>query len=278
MPIIDSQVHCYEANTAARPWQGHLPGPDEITGPQMAEQMDRLGIDGAIAVSPWALYRFDSSYAEQVQAQLPDRFALIKPFDPGDAGVETQLSDWAGRPGVVGARIMMGAPASTNIDPAGVAKILDKSAELGLPVNVLAWGNLARFAEFAKAHANTQLILDHLGLLQPFYPPVPENPWADLPDVLDLAQFDNVAIKVSGACTLSHTPYPFPDLWPHLEQIFHAFGLERCLWGTDWTRAVKIVTLQDAVMSFTDSPYLSQSDREMLMGGAAASLYGWQPG
>lgn len=277
MPIIDCQVHCYEADTSTRPWQGHLPGPGEITGHQMATVMDQLGIDGAILVSPWALYRFDSSYAEQVQAELPERFALVKPFDPEAPDIDNQLSDWAARPGVVGARVMMGAPASTQVDHQGVATLFRKAAELNLPVNVLAWGNLDRFADFAKAHPNTQLVLDHLGLLQPFYPPVPESPWADLPAVLDLAHCDNVAIKVSGACTLSHQPYPFDDMWPYLEQIFEAFGFERCLWGTDWTRAVEMITPEDAVMSFRDSPHLSQDEKHALMGATTAAIYGWTP-
>jgi predicted TIM-barrel fold metal-dependent hydrolase len=277
MPIIDCQVHCYEADTSTRPWQGHLPGPEEITGHQMAAVMDQLGIDGAILVSPWSLYRFDSSYAEQIQADLPERFALVKPFDPHDPDVENQLSEWATRPGVVGARVMMGAPASTEIDPHGVVTLFRKAAELNLPVNVLAWGNLDRFEDFARAHPNTQLVLDHLGLLQPFYPPVPEFPWADLPAVLNLARCDNVAIKVSGACTLSHQPYPFADLWPHLEQIFEAFGLERCLWGTDWTRAVEVVSPEDAVRSFKETPHLSNDEKQILMGGTTAAIYNWTP-
>ena len=56
--------------------------------------------------------------------------------------------------------------------------------------------------------------------------PRPPNPFADLPNVLSLAELDNVAIKISGAGTLSHQPFPYPDIWEPLARIFDAYGLE----------------------------------------------------
>jgi predicted TIM-barrel fold metal-dependent hydrolase len=64
MPIIDSQVHCYERNHPARPWVGTQAGPAEVTGAQMVAAMDAVGVDGALLVSPYAMYRFDGSYAK----------------------------------------------------------------------------------------------------------------------------------------------------------------------------------------------------------------------
>ena len=70
-------------------------------------------------------------------------------------------------------------------------------------------------------------------------PPAPPQPWADLPKVLELARRPNAVIKVSGACTLSREPYPFPDIWDPLARVFDAWGFDRCLWGTDWTRRAR---------------------------------------
>ena len=77
-------------------------------------------------------------------------------------------------------------------------------------------------------------------------PPAPPEPWADLPKVLELAKRPNAVIKVSGACTLSREPYPFPDIWDPLARVFDAWGLDRCLWGTDWTRAFAVVNYEQA--------------------------------
>src|SRR6516165_9577664 len=60
------------------------------------------------------------------------------------------------------------------------------------------------------------------GIMQPRTPPAPPQPWADLPKVLELARRPNAVIKVSGACTLSREPYPFPDIWDPLARVFDA--------------------------------------------------------
>ena len=73
----------------------------------MVAAMDAVGVDGALLVSPWTMYRFDASYALEVYTKHPGRFGLIKPFDPRVETVGDEIAEWAARPGVVGARIMM---------------------------------------------------------------------------------------------------------------------------------------------------------------------------
>src|SRR5262252_4766849 len=87
MPTIDSQVHCYERNHPGRPWVGTLAGPPSATGDEMVAAMDAVGVDGALLVSPFSLYGFDASYALDVHAAHPGRFALIKPVDSTDPNV-----------------------------------------------------------------------------------------------------------------------------------------------------------------------------------------------
>ena len=94
---------------------------------------------------------------------------------------------------------------------------------------------------------------------------------------LMIAKRPNALIKVSGACTLSREPYPFPDIWGPLERLFDAWGFERCLWGTDWTRAFAVVNYEQAVEPFLKTDRLSESERAMLMGGACAKAYRWSP-
>ena len=57
-PTIDSQVHAYERNRPERPWSGFLQGPDEVTGDDMVAAMDAVGVDGALLVSPFSMYRY----------------------------------------------------------------------------------------------------------------------------------------------------------------------------------------------------------------------------
>ena len=48
--IIDSQVHAYERNHPGRPWIGVLTGPEEVSGDDIVDAMDSVGVDGAVLV------------------------------------------------------------------------------------------------------------------------------------------------------------------------------------------------------------------------------------
>lgn len=276
IPTIDCQVHAYERNRPERPWSGYLQGPEEVTGDQMVAAMDALGVDGALLISPFSLYRYDASYAQEVYARHPGRFGLIKPFDPRSESVADDIAEWAKTPGVVGARIMLTAQPFEADDP-GLNRILAAGARAGIPVNVMCSGKLPLLRELVRRNPDTQVVVDHLGLAQPPEPPPPPEPFADLPNVLSLAAFDNVAIKISGAGTLSHYPFPYQDIWEPLRKIFDAFGFDRCMWGTDWTRAVKLLTYEQGVEAFRVTDQLSDSERSALMGGTLKRIYNWSP-
>ena len=280
MAIIDSQVHAYEANTPKRPWHKVPNWPDHVTGDEMVAAMDKVGVDGAIFISAFSMYRFDGSYAVEVQRAYAGRFAIVKPVDPDDPAVADLIADWKKTPGTVGIRIMM--PEENQVDPhhPGLDRIVRAAVRHDFPVNILCWGNLVGGTALVDRHPDARFIIDHLGILQPRTPPASLQswqPWAALPQVLDLARRPNAVIKVSGACTLSREPYPFNDIWDPLVRVFDAWGFERCLWGTDWTRAFAVVNYEQAVTPFLQTGRLSDSERAMLMGGACAKAYGWSP-
>ena len=94
---------------------------------------------------------------------------------------------------------------------------------------------------------------------------------AELPKLLELAAHDNVVVKITGACTLWHEPFPYKDIWDPLGRIFDAFGLDRCMWGTDWTRAVALLTYKQGVEAFRVTDRLSDSRSRRSHGRDAAA-------
>ncbi len=276
MATIDSQVHAYERDHPDRPWTAVLRGPPEATGDQMVAAMDDVGVDGALLVSPFTMYQYDASYAQEVYAAHPTRFRLIKPVDPSDPAVADTIADWAATAGTVAIRIMLNRTATEDPADPGLNHVLASAARHSLPVNLLSWGRLDQARQLAAANPDTSVVIDHLGLQQPFEPPAPENPFGDLPSVLAFAELPNVTIKISGACTLSHEPFPFNDIWDPLERIFEAFGMDRCMWGTDWTRAVDLLTYTEGVEAFRVTDRLSDSERAALMGETLQTVYNWQ--
>jgi predicted TIM-barrel fold metal-dependent hydrolase len=277
MPIIDVQVHAYEHNHPGRPWVGRLAGPDHVTGDEMVAAMDAVGVDGAILVSPFSLYRLDAGYALEVYAAHPGRFAIVKPVDTADPAVGDTIAAWVSTKGAVGIRIMLNHTLSTDPADPGINRVLAAAATHGLPVNMLVWGRLDQTEQLAARNPDTVIVVDHLGLQQPFHPPAPTEPWAQLPKVLALAKHPNVNIKISGACTLSHEPFPYNDIWEPVLRIIDAFGIDRCMWGTDWTRATALLTYEQGVRPFVDSAHLSAGDKTKLMGGTLERVYGWAP-
>ena len=187
------------------------------------------------------------------------------------------VADWAAKPGTVGVRIMMRDTVSADPADPGINRVLSAAAKHSMAVNLLCWSRLDQAGQLAARNPNTQIVIDHLGLQQPFEPPAPAQPWADLPKVLALAARNNVAIKISGACTLSHEGFPYRDIWDPLGRIFDAFGFDRCMWGTDWTRAVKLLTYEQGVEAFRVTDRLSESDRAKLMGETLVRVYNWTP-
>ena len=73
MTVIDAQVHAYAANTPERPWHNVPNWPAHVTGDEMVAAMDKVGVDGAIFISAFSLYRYDASYAVEVQRAHPGR-------------------------------------------------------------------------------------------------------------------------------------------------------------------------------------------------------------
>jgi len=47
------------------------------------------------------------------------------------------------------------------------------------------------------------------------------------------------------------------------------------MWGTDWTRAVALLTYKQGVDAFRVTDRLSDSDRAVLMGDTLARVYNW---
>ena len=271
--IIDAQVHAYEHDHPGRPWSAVLHGPASVTGDAMVAAMDAVGVDAAILVSVFTMYRFDSSYAEQVYRAHPTRFRLIKPVDPTDPGVNETIDQWAKTPGTVAIRIMLNRGVSEDAADPGINRVLAAAARHNIPVNLLCWGRLDQVKQLAARNPDTRIVVDHLGLEQPYEPPPLAQPFGEIEKVLALAQHPNVVIKITGACTLSQKAYPYPDIWDPLARIFDAYGMERCLWGTDWTRAVQVLTYQQGVDAFKVTDRLTRTEREALMGGNVEKIY-----
>ena len=101
-----------------------------------------------------------------------------------------------------------------------------------------------------------------------------EECFADLDEMLALAQRPNVAIKASSLPCYTNDPYPFAKLTPYLKRTFEAFGADRMMWGSDVTRLP--CSYRECLDHFAkELPFLSDDDRTRVLGGTAAKLLRW---
>jgi L-fuconolactonase len=63
---------------------------------------------------------------------------------------------------------------------------------------------------------------------------------------------------------------------PHLQRVFDAYGVPRCYWGTDLMNSFTRATYRQRVTHFTEElPFLSEEDKDWVMGRAILARLGW---
>jgi L-fuconolactonase len=107
---------------------------------------------------------------------------------------------------------------------------------------------------------------------------IEDDPFRLLPDLLALAANANVSVKLSALPTLARQPYPYADLWPHIHRIIHAFGAERVMWGSDWTRVVPEHTYRQQADYIRTSSELGPAEKRLVLGAAARRILRWPRG
>ena len=246
-----------------------------LTGDQLVAAMDEVGVDRALLVSPRNVYQTDTTYAQHVYQEHPDRFRLVAPFNPRDADVGDRVDAWAATPGAVGVRLFLMPGSEWGAEHPGVVAMVERATAAGLPVCVQCWQRLPAMDELAATFPDARFVVDHLGLWQPIDPLAPADAFGDLEQVLALARWLHVTVKLTGVCTLSHRPFPYDDLWEPVARVLDAFGVDRCLWGTDWQRATRILSYWQAVDAFRHHWPLTDDERVALMGANALRVFGW---
>ena len=125
-----------------------------------------------------------------------------------------------------------------------------------------------------RRNPDTQVIVDHLCLVQPHAPPVPAEPWRNCKGAHTCRL--KTSPSRSQAPARSREPYPFNDIWDPVCRVIDAFGIDRCLWGTDGP-APSLPHLEQGVDAFRATNRISESDKAKLMGANTARYYGWSP-
>ncbi|MGD8294733.1 MAG: amidohydrolase family protein, partial [Desulfobacterales bacterium] len=101
---------------------------------------------------------------------------------------------------------------------------------------------MANSIKLVKQCPNVQFILDHIG--KPDIKNHLLQPWDS--EIQQLAEFENVACKVSGIITeADHDNWKKEDLKPYFDHVIDCFGIDRVMFGGDWPVVTLAGSLQD---------------------------------
>ena len=235
--------------------------------------MDEAGVDAALLHPPgWDPN--GNAVAVDAVRQHPNRFAILGHFPLDRPDGPDIVAHWKEQPGMLGLRFALLQAHQRSWWTDGTTDWLwPAAARAQIPIALLAGEHLAVVAQVAERHPDLKLAVDHLGRVGRIQD---EPAFAKLPELLALARFPNVTVKATGAPSYSSEPYPYRNIQPYLRQIYDAFGPDRMFWGTDITRMP--CSWRQCITLFTEElAWLSESDKELVMGQALCNWLHWQP-
>jgi predicted TIM-barrel fold metal-dependent hydrolase len=275
MMIIDAQVHIWAPETPEKPYargeaaKPHRPIP--LAHEELLREMDKAGVQRCVLVPPtWEADRNDTSL--EAAFLHPERFAVMGRLKINAPESRAAMPTWKDQPHMLGIRMVFNHGRSREWLADGTADwFWDAAERYDVPVMVFAPNDVPKLGAVAERHPGLRLIIDHMGLStalrgKPLEPAVNE--------VVELAHFPNVAVKVSALPSYVNETYPFPTLHPLVRRVVDAFGPQRCFWGTDLSHLP--CPYKEVVTLFTEEmKSLSSSELEWIMGRGISEWLNW---
>jgi predicted TIM-barrel fold metal-dependent hydrolase len=272
MPIVDSQIHNWE-DARMSPQHRQIP---TYSMDDALKEMAEAGVDAAVLHPPSTLGEKVNELAVEAVRRHPDKFCILGHFDLQSPDREAIVKNWRQRPGMIGFRFTFNQPHQQSWWTDGSLDWFWAASEREkLPVGLPAGGHMAAFAKIAERHPGLKLHIDHMGRHGGGAAAKDDAAFADLSEMLAVAKYPNVGLKLSGAPSYSSEPYPYRNIHKYIRQMFDAFGPQRCFWGTDITRMP--CSYRHCVTMFTEEmPWLQGRDKELVMGQAVCDWLGWK--
>lgn len=277
--IIDTQIHLWEAATPERPWRADRPMslPEPFGPEQFLPMMDEAGVERAIIVPPGTMDT-NSDFALECVAAYPDRFAVMGLVDVLNPDADNLVKHWLEQPGMLGFRTHAHRDERQRWGSVEAPDPFWAACErYQVPVMLFLAGAIGLAGRIVEKFPDLRLVIDHVGGLAG----TPEQAQVTVDRLVELAKYPKVVVKLSTLPFRSKVGYPFPEVHDIARQVFEAFGPQRSMWGSDHTQimARNLGTYVEQVDLFRKAvDFLSDSDRDWVLGRAASEYLGWPPG
>lgn len=266
---IDCHCHVFDpANFPYREDVSYRPAGQEIgTTAQFSTLCEAYHVEHALLVGPNSGYGEDNRYLLHAIAHGSGRFKGVAVV-ANDAS-EDLLADLK-RQGIVGITLnaaFHGVDYYRNMRP-----LIRRLIELDLFLQIQVEGDqLIGLAPLIE-NSDVKIIVDHCGR------PIPDRglDQAGFAMLCALGRSGRAVVKLSGLAKFSQMAFPHEDAWPYVHALADAFGLDRCLWGSDWPflRAPQRMDY-GPLLSLVDRLFPDPAERRMLLWDTPRRLFGF---
>lgn len=271
VPRIDTHLHCFAGAQDARfPYHARAPyRPDAAATPErLIECMDGAGVDYAVVVHPEP-YQDDHRYLEHCLKVGDGRLKGTCLFFADRPDSVTKLPELVKRVPIIAARVHAYAP--DRLPPFGkpeLRELWSHASDLGLAMQLHFEPRYAKgFEPLIQEFSGTRVIIDHLG--RPFQGTPEEHE-----RVVGWSRFKNTVLKLSAIP--QQTSYPHRDIAPVIKRLVSEYGSQRVIYGGGFNADATPASYRaafDRAESFL--AHLPQTDRNAILGGNAAKLFGF---
>jgi predicted TIM-barrel fold metal-dependent hydrolase len=276
MLIVDSQVHLWGGGRLVTPESAHHFQNPAYTKDDLLIEMNAAGVDRVIIVPPGFASvppgGTPNDHALMAARVHPDRFAVMGKLRLDQPEISRPLiPEWKKQPGMLGMRLVFNKEFRHLMSDGTADWVWPHLEEANIPVMLLVPGLLDYVETVAERHPGLRITIDHLAA-----PRFSSGPGAftQMPQLLDMAKYPNVSVKVSGMPSNSVEPYPYRDVETHIRQAFEAYGPHRTFWGSDLTRMP--CSYRECITHFTEELlWLNGEDKELVMGKAVCQWLDW---
>ena len=229
--------------------------------------MDWLGIDRAVVLQEFMDGKQDR-YLAEVRRACPERFSCTALFDhhyyDDPVAAIARATDERRLQGF----LVKSPDPFPDLALPRLMPLWEACAERGLPI-VLKNGAPGEIRKLLRAVPDLKLVLSHFaGCLGP------ADEYRQRLEIV--ASSPNVSID-SGALTFRQR-YPFPQAKERLHEAIEMVGADRIAWGSDYPRPGLVADVsykQQLEFITVECDFLSQAQRQQLLGGTALRVYQW---
>ncbi|CAL1691787.1 hypothetical protein MMB232_01942 [Brevundimonas subvibrioides] len=240
MEIIDAQIH---NPSPQKPFDEDVSDAMKLAiGVELArEAINSVRVDKAVVFA-------SAEFNEAAVARYPELFGAVLVMDHTAEDLDERMAAFKASPGMLGLRTLPTNYGPVRVDPTraltlnetflggGFDRYWALAEKHDLPMFFSAHDFASAVAPVAERHPDLTIIIDHFGITQSLRTDIEGDRWRALPGLLEMARYPNVYVKCCGTPLVSREPYPYADVWPHFHKILKAFGPERCMWASDYTR------------------------------------------